>query len=62
MSYSVIADNLYKEGTIISAIENPALKLVITRYFQRIYYCNVVGEPDRKPFVYFERELIAPAL
>lgn len=53
-------DNIYNEGTVITAKINPDLKLVILRYYQRIYYCAVVGEPDRKPFAYFERELISP--
>ena len=60
MSYSAIADNLYQEGAHICAKENPTLELVIRRYYQRIYYCSVVGEPERKQLVYFERELIAP--
>jgi hypothetical protein len=54
------ADNIYSEGTIITAKVDPALKLVIKRYYQRIYYCAVVNEPDRKHFAYFERELISP--
>jgi hypothetical protein len=62
MSYSAIADNLYPEGAHICAKENPTLELVIRRYYQRIYYCSVVGEPERKQLVYFERELIAPIL
>jgi hypothetical protein len=55
-------DNRYKDGTFISAKVNPGLKLVIKRYYQRIYYCAVVGEPKRKHFAYFERELIPPVI
>jgi hypothetical protein len=54
------ADNIYKEGTIVTAKEKPALKLKITKYYHRIYYCAVVDEPARKPLVYFERELMPP--
>jgi len=52
-------DNIYTEGTFITANDNPGLKLIITKYCQRIYYCNVVGNESRQ-FAYFERDLIAP--
>ena len=54
------ADNRYQEGTIISARVSPSVKLKITRYYQRIYYCALVSEPNHKQFAYFERELIPP--
>jgi hypothetical protein len=60
MSYRTNEDNLYKEGSTITAKANPGQKLVIRRYLQRIYYCAVINEPDRKDLVYFERELIPP--
>ena len=60
MSYRIINDNLYKEGSILTAKENPELDLIITRYFQRIYYCDVIGKPGNKQLVYFERELNPP--
>jgi hypothetical protein len=53
-------DNLYKEGTIISAKENPALNLVINKYLQRIYYCTAIGAPDGQQFAYFEHNLLTP--
>ena len=52
-------ENMYKEGEEVYAKEDPSLKLVIRRYVDRIYYCKVKEDPDRKEFVYFERELIA---
>ncbi len=55
-----ITDNVYEEGTVITAKVDPNLRLIITRYYQRIYYCAVEGEPDRKKLAYFERELIPP--
>ena len=54
-------DNIYPVGTLISAKVNPELPLVIHKYYQRIYYCAVVGDPDHKHFAYYERELISPA-
>lgn len=53
-------DNLYPEGTVISAKVNPSLQLVITSYRQRIYYCSAVDHPEQKGFAYFERELVRP--
>ena len=53
-------DNLYAEGTVISAKVDPALKLTIIKYRQRIYYCSVVGHPEQNKFAYFEKELIPP--
>jgi hypothetical protein len=53
---------LYPVGTLISAIVNPALPLIIDKCYQMIYYCTVVGSPDHKHFAYFEWELIPPRL
>ena len=53
-------DNLYEEGSIVTAKENPELKLIITKYCQRIYHCRAVGEPEGRAFAYFETNLIAP--
>jgi hypothetical protein len=55
-----IQDNIYKEGTIIYARENPKLKLIIKKYYQRIYYCARVEKPEAKQLCYYERELLAP--
>jgi hypothetical protein len=50
-------ENKYKEGETVFAKVNPELKLIIRRYVDRIYYCKVLDEPERKELVYFEREL-----
>lgn len=60
MSYKTNTDTIYPEGTVITAIANPFLKLKIMKYYQRIYYCAVVGQEERKQLVYFGRELITP--
>ena len=60
MSYRTNSDNIYAEGTLITARENPGLQLKIMKYYQRIYYCDIVGHADRKQLAYFERELIPP--
>jgi hypothetical protein len=53
-------DNIYPEGTILSAKASPFVKLKVVSYNQRIYYCTVVGEESKKPLAYFERELLPP--
>jgi hypothetical protein len=57
MSYRTNSDNLYPEGTRVTAKVNPALQLTIVKYMQRIYYCAVVGDEQSKQLAYFEREL-----
>lgn len=54
-------DNIYKEGTLITAKASPDQQLLINRYYKRIYYCTPVDEPARKFLVYFERELYTNA-
>jgi hypothetical protein len=54
-------DNIYKEGTFITAKVDSERKLIINRYLGRIYYCKAVNDPNGQLFAYFERELIAPA-
>lgn len=55
---TITMENLYKEGDVVCAKENPTLKLVIRRYVDRIYYCKVQADPNAKELVYFERELV----
>lgn len=62
MSFTTNTDNIYKEGTLITAKADPGLKLKIVRYYHRIYYCAIVGDVNQKHLAYFERELIPPAL
>jgi hypothetical protein len=50
-------DNVFKEGELVYANENPALELIIRRYVQRVYYCRVKDGLDQNDLVYFEREL-----
>jgi hypothetical protein len=55
--------NKYEPGDIIYAKNNPDQKLVVRRYLDKIYYCKVVTDPDRKDLVFFEREIVEdPAL
>jgi hypothetical protein len=60
MPYQTNNDNIYSVGTMIFAKEAPTVQLQIKNYYQRIYYCGVVGSESAKNKVFFERELIAP--
>jgi len=49
-------DNIYSEGSLVTARDHSECQLVIESYRQKIYYCQVVGYPLKKS-VYFEREI-----
>jgi hypothetical protein len=55
-------DNIYQEGTRITAKEHPQSILIINRYLKRIYYCEAIDDPTHKLLAYFERELIPPII
>ncbi|MBX7126044.1 MAG: hypothetical protein K1X47_10145 [Cyclobacteriaceae bacterium] len=60
MGYQIEKDNVYQVGTRIFAYEAPEQPLVITKYYQRIYYCTIPGENSSRTLAYFEAELIPP--
>lgn len=51
-------DNNFKIGDVIYAKINTKQKLIISDYKDRICYCKIDGQPDKKQLVYFERELL----
>lgn len=51
-------ENIYKVGQEVYAKVDPSLKLIIRRYVDRIYYCKIKEDLNRKELVYFERELM----
>ncbi len=52
-------ENKFKEGSLVYAQEAPTTALIIRRYVERVYYCQVKDQPELKERVYFERELKA---
>lgn len=50
--------NTHFAGEIVYAKLNPSLKLMVRRYVDRVYYCTICDQPDKKELVYYERELI----
>lgn len=57
MSNHTNTDNIYKLGTHVTSKTDPTLKLVIVKYYQRIYYCAETKNLSRKHLAYFENEL-----
>lgn len=53
-------NNRFEAGNLVYAKENPKLALIVRRYVDRIYYCNVRDNSDHKELVYFDRELLGP--
>lgn len=49
--------NFYKKGDEVYARVNPSEKLIVRRYIDRIYYCQVAADTSLQEQVYFEREL-----
>jgi len=50
--------NKFKEGEVVRAKVNPNQNLIVRRYVDRIYYCQIQENPTHKELVYFERELL----
>ncbi len=50
-------NNIYQEGSEVYDTENPSEKLIIRRYVDRIYYCQIKSDPTQREKVFFEREL-----
>lgn len=50
-------ENIFIEGSVVSAKVRPEIKLIVRRYLKRIYHCTVQDNPLQKEQVYFEREL-----
>lgn len=61
MSYQTNTDNIYPEGSFITAKEAPSVQLKIVPCKQRIYYRAVVGDEGRRQLACFERELVLPS-
>ncbi len=53
-----VKENLYLQGTTVSERVFPFRKLWIRRYFHRIYYCQILQNPQAKELAMFEREIM----
>lgn len=57
VSANYTMENKYKEGDIVNERVRPSQKLIVSRLMNKIYYCKIQENPDRKELVFFEREL-----
>ena len=50
--------NKYNHGDVVYAKVNPIRALVIRRYVDQVYYCQIQDDTTSKELVYYERELV----
>lgn len=62
MNYHTNKDNIYKLGSILTSKVDSTVKLVIVKYYQRIYFCVELDNLTKKHLAYFENELNPPLL
>lgn len=51
-------ENKHMIGGLVSLLTDPRKRLTIKKYLKRIYYCEEIGDSDKKMQAFFERELI----
>lgn len=52
-------ENKFKDGQEVYAKVNPSLKLIIRRYVDKIYYCQIKNDLGQRDLAYYERELLS---
>jgi len=50
-------ENKFKSGDIVCAKVNPTTPLKVRVFARKVYYCDVLDQPDEKEKVYFAREI-----
>lgn len=50
-------ENRFKAGDSVYALENPTCKLIVRRYVERIYYCQLSDNLSANDQAFFDREL-----
>lgn len=51
-------ENIHLVGSVVSLLTDPRKRLTVKKYLKRIYYCEEIGDGDKKMLAFFERELI----
>lgn len=52
-------DNKYNIGDTVYAKVDPEVKLIVRKYYARIYYCKFADLPMKKELALFDREIIS---
>jgi len=50
--------NKFNVGDRVYAKVNPAIELMVRKYYAGIYYCSFVSEVEKKELALFEREIV----
>ncbi len=56
---NITLENRFKVGDTVYALENPTCQLIVRRYVDRIYYCQLPNNLLANDQVFFDRELKA---
>jgi len=52
-------EHRYKNGEVVEERVRPGQKLMVSRFFNHLYYCRAMEGKNRKELVYYENDLIA---
>lgn len=55
-------ENKYKIGSIVNERVHPYRKFTILRYLHRVYYCQLVNNPEHAELMFHEREIMQDAV
>jgi len=53
-----LEETRYKVGQHVFTIIAPKVKMIIRKYYAKIYYCTFSDHPEKKELALFEREII----
>ncbi|REG88520.1 hypothetical protein [Algoriphagus antarcticus] len=51
-------DNRFKVGDLVHTKVNSDVKMIVRKYYAKIYYCTFADLPMKKELALFERELV----
>ncbi|WP_339875988.1 hypothetical protein [uncultured Algoriphagus sp.] len=51
-------DNKFNVGDLVYTKQNSDVKMIVRKYYAKIYYCTFADEPMKKELALFERELV----
>jgi hypothetical protein len=60
MGRQEIQDNVYPVGATVQSKINPTVDLLISAYYNHIYYCKTISHPESKELALYEREIVPP--
>lgn len=52
-------DNKYKIGDLVYTKKNSDVKMIVRKYYAKIYYCKFADLPMKEELALFERELLS---